>query len=63
MRLAEVAGADARDGVAATYADIRATLGLPVVNLVYRHLAAEPGRLEALWADVRGAYLGPLDYP
>ena len=48
--LAEVAESDARDTVAATYAEIRATLGLPVVNLVYRHLATTPGRLEGLWA-------------
>jgi hypothetical protein len=50
--LAEVAEVEARGAVAETYADIRATLGLPVVNLVYRHLATEPGRLEALWAGV-----------
>lgn len=36
----------------AVFADIRATLGIPVVNLVYRHLATEPGRLERVWAQV-----------
>jgi hypothetical protein len=63
MRLAEVAEADARDGVAAAYADIRATLGLPVVNLVYRHLAGAPGRLEAVWADVAPALRDPATEP
>lgn len=61
--LAEVAEADARDGVAAAYAEIRTTLGLPVVNLVYRHLAAEPGRLEAVWADVVPALRDPATEP
>jgi hypothetical protein len=28
-------------------------LGLPIVNLVYRHLAAAPGRLEATWRELR----------
>jgi hypothetical protein len=50
--LAEVAEADARGSVAATYADIRSTVGLPVVNLVYRHLATVPGRLEAIWEQL-----------
>jgi len=57
--LTEIAEAGASGGVVATYADIRATLGLPVVNLVYRHLASEPGRLEALWADVAPALRDP----
>jgi hypothetical protein len=57
--LAEIAEARASGGVVAAYADIRATLGLPVVNLVYRHLASEPGRLEAVWADVAPALRDP----
>jgi hypothetical protein len=57
--LAELAEAEAQGAVADTYADIRATLGLPVVNLVYRHLATEPGRLEALWAGVVPALRDP----
>jgi hypothetical protein len=58
--LAELAEVEARGAVAETYADIRATLGLPVVNLVYRHLATEPGRLEALWAGVVPALRDPV---
>ena len=38
---------------ASIYADIRCVLGLPFVNLLYRHLAAEPGRLAVVWAELR----------
>src|SRR5436190_22486574 len=48
--LDEVAEADARGRVAELYADIRGTLGLPFVNLVYRHLAVEEEHLAAVWA-------------
>lgn len=50
--LAEIAERDAAGEVAATFADIRQVLGVPVVNLIYRHLAAE-GRLEPAWAAIR----------
>lgn len=52
-RLPEVAEAAATGSVAETYADIRLVLGLPLVNLVYRHLAATPGLLEETWAQLR----------
>lgn len=52
-RLAEVSEPEARGQVAATYEDIRRTLGSPVVNLVYRHLAVEPQRLEDVWSQLR----------
>ena len=53
--LAEIAEDDASGSVAAVYGEIRSTIGLPVVNLVYRHLASVPGRLEDVWD-----HLGPV---
>lgn len=44
---------EAVGGIAETYADIRRVLQLPVVNLVYRHLATTPGLLEETWAALR----------
>lgn len=51
--LAEVPEADATGSLAEAYADIRLVLGLPLVNLIYRHLAATPGLLERAWAALR----------
>jgi hypothetical protein len=48
--LAEVAEAEATGATAAAYEAVRRAIGLPVVNLVYRHLATEPGRLERVWS-------------
>jgi len=39
------------------FADLRATLGLPFVNLIWRHLATVPGALQAVWPAVRPLYL------
>ncbi|MGD9990221.1 hypothetical protein [Pseudonocardia sp.] len=39
------------------FADLRATLGLPFVNLIWRHLATVPGALPAVWRAVRPLYL------
>jgi hypothetical protein len=52
-RLAELPEAAATGSVAELYEDIRAVLGLPMVNLVYRHLATKPGLLEQCWAGLR----------
>jgi hypothetical protein len=41
--------------VAAIFAELREATGMPIVNLVWRHLATEPGALEWTWAA-----LGPL---
>ena len=41
---------NAEGQVAEIYQDIRATLGVPVVNLIWRHLATFPGALEWSWA-------------
>jgi hypothetical protein len=52
-RLAELPEAAATGRIAELYADIRAVLGLPMVNLVYRHLATKPGVLEQCWVALR----------
>ncbi len=41
---------------AALYGDIRATLGVPVVNLIWRHLATFPNGLAWAWDAVRPHY-------
>jgi halocarboxylic acid dehydrogenase DehI len=51
--LPEIAEAEAEGTVAELYADIRDVLGLPVVNLVYRTLATDPARLDAIWTALR----------
>ncbi len=43
--------------IAALYGDIRATLGVPVVNLIWRHLATFPNGLAWAWGAVRPHYL------
>src|ERR1700722_5309137 len=44
--------------IAEIYADIRATLGTSVVNLIWRNLATLPGALPWTWAAVRPLYVG-----
>jgi hypothetical protein len=51
--LAEVPESAATGRIAEIYADIRRVLGLPMVNLVYRHLATRPDMLEEAWAALR----------
>lgn len=51
----EIAEADAEGRIAELYADIRATAGLPMVNMLYRRMAAQPACLEWVWATVRPA--------
>src|SRR3546814_6927422 len=53
MALAEVSEASARGRVGDIYADIRATLRVPVVNSIYRQLAVMPEALEWAWLSVR----------
>jgi hypothetical protein len=53
-----VTEADARGATAAIFADIRATLAVEVVNLVWRHLATMPGALEWVWSTLKPLYLG-----
>jgi hypothetical protein len=53
---------DATGDVAAIYQDIRATLGIPIVNLIWRHLATIPGGLVWVWTLVKPLYVsGELD--
>jgi hypothetical protein len=51
--LAEVSETDAEGSTAEIYGDIRRVLGLPIVNLVYRHLAVEPVVLGRVWRELR----------
>ena len=58
--LPEVPESEAAGTVAETYEDIRRVIGLPLVNLVYRTLAVEPGRLERIWRELRPNLLHPV---
>ena len=52
-----VAEASATGEIAELFADIRATVGVRVVNLVWRHLATIDGALPWAWAAVKPLYL------
>jgi len=52
-----VAEAAATGQTAELFADIRATVGVRVVNLVWRHLATMDGALPWAWAAVKPLYL------
>jgi len=52
-----VAEAAATGETAALFADIRATVGVRVVNLVWRHLATIDGALPWAWSAVKPIYL------
>lgn len=43
------------------FADVRATLRVDVVNLIWRHLATMPGALPWIWSAVRPLYLDHAD--
>lgn len=47
---------DARGLTASVFADILATQGVATVNLIWRHLAVEPARLERAWQAARPLY-------
>jgi hypothetical protein len=47
---------DATGETAAIFADLRATLGVPFVNLIWRHLATIPGGLAPTWNAVKPLY-------
>ena len=47
---------EAQGPVADIYKDIRSTLGVPVVNLIWRHLATIPGSLEWCWTSLKPSY-------
>ena len=59
-----VAEAEATGETATLFADIRATVGVRVVNLVWRHLATLDGSLPWAWGAVKPLYLsGMVDSP
>jgi len=47
---------DATGEIAELYADIRKTLGVPLVNLIWRNLATMPGALAWAWLSVKPLY-------
>jgi len=55
--LPEVRENEAPPEVAAIYDALKRATGLPVVNLIYRHLATLPGALPWVWSLVRGPIL------
>jgi hypothetical protein len=54
-----VTEANAKGSTAVLFADIRNTLDVNVVNLIWRHLATMPGALEWVWSSLKPLYLGP----
>lgn len=57
MTIAAIAEREAVGETAALFTDIRRALGVPVVNLVWRHLATFPGGLDWAWRAVRAFYV------
>ncbi|UYN97635.1 MAG: hypothetical protein KIT25_12155 [Enhydrobacter sp.] len=57
---AAVAEQDATGGTAELFADIRATIGVRVVNLVWRHLATIDGALPWAWRALRPLYVAGI---
>jgi hypothetical protein len=57
-----IAEGDATGDIAALYEDLRGTLGVPFVNLIWRHLATIPGGLAWAWTLTKPLYVsGELD--
>lgn len=50
---------DATGEIAALFADLRATLDVPFVNLIWRHLATMPGMLAWTWSVVKPMHAMP----
>lgn len=55
MTLAEIREGEAPPEIAAIYAALRAASGVPLVNLIWRHLATMPGALPWAWDATRAA--------
>ena len=53
--LPEVHESEARPEIAAIYAGLRRAVGVPIVNLIWRHFATLPGVLPWAWETTRGA--------
>jgi hypothetical protein len=47
---------EAIGAIKATYENIKAVIGVPVVNLIFRHIATLPGGLEWAWSMLRPLY-------
>ena len=58
--VATISETEATDDIAALYADIRATQGVPVVNLIWRHIAVFPGALGWAWEALKPLYASGL---
>jgi hypothetical protein len=54
--------AEADGEIAALYADIRDTLGVPVVNLIWRNLATIPNGLQWAWTTAKPLYASGAIY-
>ena len=57
--LPEVHEGDAPPEIAAIYAGLREAIGVPIVNLIWRHFATLPGVLPWAWETTRGAIGSP----
>lgn len=55
--MAEIAEREAQGEIAALYDDIRRRLGVGMVNLIYRHMAARPGVLPWAWGVLRPQFV------
>ncbi len=55
--LSEVKEAEATGTIAEIFADIRCSLRVPMVNLIFRHMAAVPGCLEWVWGSIGPLYV------
>ena len=55
-QLQEIREEEASDEILAAYDDVRATMGVPFVNLIHRYLATIPDALPFLWARVKPAF-------
>lgn len=51
-----ISEAEATGEIAELYGDIRATLGVPLVNLIWRNLTSIPGGLSWAWRSVKPLY-------
>ena len=51
--LEEISETDASGRVAEIYAELRRLSGVPVVALIFRHLATHDGLLDQIWAALR----------
>lgn len=55
--LPEIKESDAVGEIASLYDDIRAVIGAPIVNLIFRNMATVPGCLLWAWGTIRPLYI------